>query len=462
MKTIYINAGIDNRMENAFMVEDDHFSRFGSTQQLLAERDGQESVVDLCGAYVIPGLVNANMHLLQYGMELSQWNLENIDSKEELMECLHRQALGQDDAWIIGRGFCQNKFPLPKREELDAVCGRHPLALTSKCGQKMLVNQKAFAKAGIDEKQIMTSEMISYEDGMVLGAAKEKIKAAMPSPNVETMKSWIVTGMCALNQMGITTVGTNDFGSINADWHTILDAYGQLSYQEKMTVRVNELCAFHSSKELALYLDEGYGMGIGDAMVTMGPLVLKAGVKDQELRLFAQLAAKFNTPSICYADDAKEVDQILRIMQDIVLEGNPLHQAMVYRGSLSDDQQLWLRQLHMDMVVDLVCEENRAFPFASLWDVCNIAYGAQTPKNFFDMQETIFNRKEISPAQALKACTENGARLFMANEIYGFLDSGKKADFTVLSADIKQAASKQNEVLRTVVDGKTVFEKQSR
>lgn len=447
MKTIYHNAEIYSRTETAFMTEEDHFSRFGSLQQLLAEQREDVPVVDLHGACVMPGFINAKMNLLRLGMELSRLDPENIESKEAFLEYLHRQALLQDESWLIGQITKKNHFPLPSRRELDAVCGRHPLALAMENEASMLINKNTLTKVKITNEQ---------ESAVVHGEAMERIKAAVLSPSVNTVKRWLKVGMQSLNQRGITAVGSDDFLCTNADWHTVFEAYKQLSFQQEMTVRVNELCAFKNQEELVSYLDAGYGMGIGEGLVTMGPLVLKAGGEDRNLRLWAQLAAKFNTPCLCVAKNEKEADQILRVMQDIVLEGNPLHQALAYRGSLSADQQVWLRQLHMDMIVDFTDAENRVFPFAALWEACNMVHGSSALKKISDLHKI----KEISMEQMISACTENGARLFMADESIGSLEVGKKADFTVLSADMRRTDLKEISVWRTVVDGITVFAKE--
>lgn len=69
--------------------------------------------------------------------------------------------------------------------------------------------------------------------------------------------------------------------------------------------------------------------------------------------------------------------------------------------------------------------------------------------------------QRISVAQAMKICTVNGAYASMEENIKGSLTPGKLADLVILGADphdIPPDEIKNISVLRTIVDGKTVYE----
>ena len=68
----------------------------------------------------------------------------------------------------------------------------------------------------------------------------------------------------------------------------------------------------------------------------------------------------------------------------------------------------------------------------------------------------------ITRQQALQLYTINGARISFEENQKGSIEAGKLADFLVLSDDLLTVPEddiKDIEVLRTVVAGKTVFEK---
>lgn len=69
--------------------------------------------------------------------------------------------------------------------------------------------------------------------------------------------------------------------------------------------------------------------------------------------------------------------------------------------------------------------------------------------------------QRISVAQAMKICTVNGAYASMEENIKGSITPGKLADLVILGADPHETEAdeiKHIKVLRTIVDGKTVYE----
>ena len=70
-------------------------------------------------------------------------------------------------------------------------------------------------------------------------------------------------------------------------------------------------------------------------------------------------------------------------------------------------------------------------------------------------------KQRITVAQAMKICTVNGAYASMEENIKGSITPGKLADLVILAADPHETdvnEIKNIPVLRTIVDGKTVFE----
>jgi predicted amidohydrolase YtcJ len=69
--------------------------------------------------------------------------------------------------------------------------------------------------------------------------------------------------------------------------------------------------------------------------------------------------------------------------------------------------------------------------------------------------------QRISVSQAMKICTVNGAYASMEEDSKGSLTPGKLADVVILAADPHETDPDQIKkipVLRTIVDGRTVFQ----
>ena len=70
-------------------------------------------------------------------------------------------------------------------------------------------------------------------------------------------------------------------------------------------------------------------------------------------------------------------------------------------------------------------------------------------------------KQRISVAEALRICTVNGAYASFEEELKGSITPGKLADFVLLAEDPHTAEPdriKDIAVLRTVMDGRTIFE----
>ncbi|MGQ0799512.1 MAG: amidohydrolase [Pseudomarimonas sp.] len=89
--------------------------------------------IDGGGAHVLPGLIDAHGHLFNLGYSLLNADLRNVDSKAEIVSRL--QAFAAElpaDAWLLGRGWDQNRWAeksFPTAADLDAAFPDRPVWL---------------------------------------------------------------------------------------------------------------------------------------------------------------------------------------------------------------------------------------------------------------------------------------------------------------------------------------------
>ncbi|MGH3274158.1 MAG: amidohydrolase, partial [Streptosporangiaceae bacterium] len=111
--------------------------------------------VDLGGATLAPGFIDAHHHLMALGYWMSQINCvyPAVTSIADIVELVRQRALVTPAGeWIQGRGYDDNKLAERRhvtRQDLDAVSPHHPVMIRNISGHMSVVNSVALAGAGI-------------------------------------------------------------------------------------------------------------------------------------------------------------------------------------------------------------------------------------------------------------------------------------------------------------------------
>lgn len=125
----------------------------GTDEEVAGYARPGEPVVDLAGSTVLPGLVDAHLHLHWYA-ELRHWvNLQNVRSLDEaLARVAERAARTPAGEWILGRGWNQNLWPnpvFPTAADLDRAVPNHPVYLAAQSGHAAWVNSLALQLSSV-------------------------------------------------------------------------------------------------------------------------------------------------------------------------------------------------------------------------------------------------------------------------------------------------------------------------
>jgi hypothetical protein len=117
-------------------------------------------VIELEGRLAIPGFIEGHGHFLSLGEARSSVDLSGTDSWEEAVSRVGSAVAGsRPGAWIVGRGWHQERWPpgretrvdgVPVNDALDVVSPGNPVLLTHSSGHAALVNEAALRAAGID------------------------------------------------------------------------------------------------------------------------------------------------------------------------------------------------------------------------------------------------------------------------------------------------------------------------
>lgn len=124
---------------DAVVVDGERVLAVGTAGELRLQFGARvDRVLDVCGATVIPGLVDSHLHVSMLGERSMRLDLTGVASKAETLARIRAWAQSlAPDAWVVGGGWDDNRFAgggdVPTLAELDEAAGGRPLLLTRVC-----------------------------------------------------------------------------------------------------------------------------------------------------------------------------------------------------------------------------------------------------------------------------------------------------------------------------------------
>ena len=131
------------------LVDGRHVERVGTGEPPSADR-----IVDLPGTTILPGFVDAHVHLTGTGVHLQAPGLGTATSREALLELL-RGIVGEREGPVLVHGFDESKWTeraVPTLADLDAVSER-PLAVVRIDGHVTIGNSTALNHADVLDRE---------------------------------------------------------------------------------------------------------------------------------------------------------------------------------------------------------------------------------------------------------------------------------------------------------------------
>ncbi len=238
---------------HALAIRDGHIVAVGDDPTVLALKGPQTTVVDLHGAFVMPGFNDAHTHMAQAGQQRLAVNLVGATSLADMQARIRTYAAkakpGQRDSWILGGGWDHTLWSsktLPSRADLDAVAAGHPALLDRVDGHIAVVNTAALQAAHITAStpDPAGGKIDRGPDGQPTGIIREAPALALmhkviPPPDYETRKQALRLSIEDALSHGVTSV--QDF----SDWEDWL-VLEELEHTGKLPLRFAEWIAFET------------------------------------------------------------------------------------------------------------------------------------------------------------------------------------------------------------------------
>jgi predicted amidohydrolase YtcJ len=232
----------------------------GNDSDVVPLATGATEVIDLAGQTVIPGLIDAHIHLQKYAHSLDQVDCEVSD----IDTCLERVRLRAEETrygeWILGHGWNHNEWDrLGTCADLDSVAPSHPVYLTAKSLHAGWANSEALKRAAIGEDSVDPSGGVIVRDqagkpnGILLETAMSLIQSAIPAETGEQLRRKLIRAQIALWALGIT--GVHDY-----DGPRCFDALQRMREADQLGLRVvKNIPLEYLSQAIELGLHTGFG-----------------------------------------------------------------------------------------------------------------------------------------------------------------------------------------------------------
>ncbi len=226
----------------AMLIDDD-----GRVQQIFHRGDKRPARVqyriDGKGQVLMPGLIDAHLHVMGLGLAALTLDLSDTNSLEEAVAKI--AAFAKDNPqrpWILGRGWNQEKWGLgrfPTAADLDKVVSDRPVWLERVDGHAGWANSLAMKAANIQPGvanppggRIERVGKSLIPSGVFVDAASALVEKAVPPPRPADRDSALMAAQKILHRFGITAAA--DMGSTIEDWQ----AFRRAGDEGRLTLRI--------------------------------------------------------------------------------------------------------------------------------------------------------------------------------------------------------------------------------
>lgn len=231
---------------SAFVVRNGRFVFVGDEAMALSIAGKDVSVLDAEGRRIIPGIIDAHMHLLSGGEQIEHLNLRNATDRRDFIASVTDAAghLPKGESWLLGGRWSTESWPdptQPDRSWIDAGTGSVPSLLYRMDGHAALANTAALAIAGIDADgppdppggRIERDPRTNKPTGILKDAAIELVARHVPDATKAKLDDALDRATVHALSNGITCVHTME------DWQAF-ETFDRARRRGRLRIRIRQ------------------------------------------------------------------------------------------------------------------------------------------------------------------------------------------------------------------------------
>lgn len=249
-------------------------------------------ILDLGGATVTPGFIDAHCHTTWFGLGLAELDVSKARGLAELYGLLRGAMSGDAEAesWLMATGFSQQQHggEFPDICELDRITGERPLFMRHNSGHMAVVNTAALRLAGAESPSyanpdggVIVRDSAGKPTGLVQETAQELIQQLILPYSISQIEAALERATRHYASEGITSfteagVGGGWIGHSPVE----LSAYQWAAANGRLHARAQVMPVLDVLHQLDGHGDDGSGAagldlgitsGFGNEYLSLGP-----------------------------------------------------------------------------------------------------------------------------------------------------------------------------------------------
>lgn len=489
--------------------ENGKFFALGYSEDWKNFANKNTTVIDCIGKTVLPGFIDAHLHLLSYAQSFLNLDLSPANHVHSIadIQAIIRKNCSRTPAgrWILGRGY--HEFDLvekrhPNRWDLDKAAPGHPVRLAHRSGHAHVLNSLALKSTGISKETgdpdggIIERDLNTVEPTGLLYEMGEFLAERIPLPGPSELESGLQMADKCLVSAGITSIqdasSRNDGSRLEVfkSWKTSGFLHPRinlmLGYPAFIQNDAHRLSGHHDTSELRIgavkiILDDTTGR-LYPPQPELNEMVLKVHESGRQVAIHAIeesaidaacSAVQFALKKIPRRDHRHRIEHCsvcpsylakrIAALGIIVVTQPPFvyHNGERYLATVPDRQLEHLYPLKTLLEHQIRVAGSSDCPIVPPNPLIGI-YAAVTRKAATG--KTLGAHNKIQLKDALPMYTLASAHAMLEETARGSITAGKLADLVVLNADPGQLPPEELcnlQVEMTIVGGEVVWKKGS-
>lgn len=502
-KTFYTNGTILTMNEKslyaeAVCVKDGRIFSVGTEEEVMAEREEGDKVINLNGKTMMPGFIDAHSHFTGAANAMTQCDLSFCENFSDIVREMKKFAEEKnltEGQWIIGCNYDQNFLEEkrhPDKFVLDEISREQPVLIVHASSHMGVANSKAMEMQGLNEKtedcpggKYGRLENTQIPNGYMEEKAFLNFQSKLPMTSVEKLMELIGEAQTMYASYGITTIQDGmvgkplfqllkyaaEKGLLKLDIVGFADITALPDIFEEEQDYAERYCSHLKMGGFKIFLD---GSPQGKTAWMTEPY---EGEKDycgypiytdETLEEYIELALRKKKQLLahCNGDAAAEqyITQFEKAMENLGEKDS--HRAVMVHAQLVREEQL-KRMAEIQMIPSFFVVHtyywgdihiknfgqkrgSQISPVKSaVKNNMKYTFHQDTPVVPPDMMRTVWSavnrisksgqrigeNQRVSVMEALKAITVYAAYQYFEENEKGTIEKGKKADFVVLSGN---------------------------